>query len=120
MTGFDSSYCQDDGTQRALMIRSDKLEDNSTHYELPQISVIPPYEEACYINLYYNGNVLEETFYIFKDRTMLSEKQNWKIMNWEIDRGPMARDLYTIYKPTSAMEKSDIGKKLRSTDISKM
>ena len=51
---------------------------------------------------------------------MLSEKQNWKIMNWEINRGQMARDLYTIYKPTSAMETSDIGKILRSTDISKM
>ena len=51
---------------------------------------------------------------------MLSEKQNWKIMNWEINRGPMARDLYTIYKPTSAMEKRDVGKILRSTDISKM
>ena len=120
LTGFDNSYCQDDGTQRALMIRSAKLDDNSTHYELPQISVIPPYEEACYINLHYNGNVLEETFYIFKDRTMLSEKQNWKIMNWEINLGPMARDLYTIYKPTSAMEENEIGKKLRSTDISKI
>ena len=52
-------------------------------YVLPEISVIPPIEtHGCHINLYYNGNVLVDTFYLFKDRQPTSLLKNWTIQGY--------------------------------------
>ena len=55
------------------------------------MSVVPPVEtQSCHIDLYYNGNILLDTFYVFKDRQPISGLKVWKIRgygnqtaNWE-------------------------------------
>ena len=56
------------------------MKDGSIVYYLPEISVIPPIDtEMCQVTLYYNGNVLVNTFYIFSDQQPSSEFNNWMI-----------------------------------------
>ena len=65
-----------------MIHKSKNKEDNLHAYALPEISVIPPIQtQSCHIDLYYNGNVLVDTFYLFKDRPPTSQFKNWTIQD---------------------------------------
>ena len=58
------------------------------------LSIVPPYQEdGCYFNLYFNGNVVEDKFIVFKKN---EPKSYFK--RWDISRSPhnYTRDHYTL------------------------
>ena len=72
---YKESFCIENGYQGEVMISK-----TGNAYSLPEISVIPPIEtQSCHIDLYYNGNVFVDTFYLFKDRPPTSRFKNWMI-----------------------------------------
>ena len=58
------------------------------------LSIVPPYQEdGCYFNLYFNGNVVEDKFIVFK-----KNKPKSYFKKWNISRSPHdhTRDHYTL------------------------
>ena len=79
---YKRSYCIEDGFQGELLIKKPDNQVKFNAYALPDVSVIPPIEtQSCHFDLYYNGNVLVDTFYLFKDRPPTSRFKNWTIQH---------------------------------------
>ena len=98
--------------------------DGSYEYEIPSISIIPPTDMGCYIDLNYNGNVLEDKFFISKERQTKSRDKNWQIINvHRFNRGGQHitgvynRDHYMIFKATNEKDDKSSGKNLMNKDI---
>ena len=72
--------CMENGFQGEIMMSKRENDEGSNHYDLPEVSVIPPIEtQGCRIDLYYNGIFLVNTFYLFKDKKPTSRFSNWTI-----------------------------------------
>ena len=62
---------------------------------IPEISIIPPYQkEGCFFSLYYNDEVLEDTFYVYKEGPALSAQKKWNIFRRQQNYN---RDHYEIF-----------------------
>ena len=83
---YKASFCIEDGHRGEIMITRSETANIGFHtYYLPEISVIPPIQtQSCHIDLYYNGNVFVDTFYLFKDRPPTSRFENWTIQGQNI------------------------------------
>ena len=64
-----------------IFIRKKQISQAITKFVLPYIHLIPPHDCGCYIKLYYNGNILEDTIYISTDGHILNYSEKWKIDN---------------------------------------
>ena len=68
--GFDPS---------SIFIKKEQTSKDVAEYDFPFVSLIPLYDSGCYVKLYYNGNVLEDTIYISKEGHILNQSDKWKI-----------------------------------------
>ena len=89
-----------DGSQETFLFHEHTREDGSIEYFIPSISIVPPHEKAgCYVNLYYNVNILEDTLYVSKEKKTESRYGNWEILHDQ--QGPWdhyRRDHYVVFK----------------------
>ena len=77
---LDNLICHDGGMDNSdIFIRKQESPEAGIEYIFPSISLIPPYDDGCYVKLFYNGNILEDTIYISKDVQILSNSKKWKI-----------------------------------------
>ena len=71
------------------------MDPGSIDLMMPEVSIIPPFQnEGCFLHLYFNGELLEDTFIVFKDRPGLSIRNKWKIFRSD---KRYSRDHYEIY-----------------------
>ena len=62
---------------------------------MPEVSIIPPYQkDGCFLNIFFNGDVLEETIIVFKEGRALSKRNKWKVFR---SNNSYNRDHYEIY-----------------------
>ena len=72
--------CFDGGIDHSnIFIREEEGTDGLTEYCFPTISLVPPDETGCYIKIYYNGNILEDTIYIPNNGLIQSQSEKWQI-----------------------------------------
>ena len=79
---LSNSLCSD--SQRGIdksgiFIKKEQLSHDIVEYAFPGIYLIPPYDAGCYVKLYYNGNMLEDTIYISMEGHIISNSDKWKI-----------------------------------------
>ena len=103
-----TSLCFEHGKQENIMIVRLKNSDGFNEYVLPSISIIPPFDVGCYVDLKYNGNIIEDRFYISKEKQTKSRDNKWIIVNVLQDKQKFQdiadtynRDHYMIYKTTT-------------------
>ena len=72
--------CFDGGIDDSkIFLREEESAEGLTEYIFPTISLVPPYDDGCYVKLYHNGNVLKDTIYIPKNGPIQSHSKEWKI-----------------------------------------
>ena len=101
LSQFNNSFCHMSGSQNTFLLHKHQRDDNFTEYMFPSISIVPPHKtEGCFINLYYNTDVLEDTLYISKLKKTKSKNNNWKIKHIyeKYAKDHYARDHYTVFK----------------------
>ena len=79
---LSSSICSDTdrGIEKSnIFIKKEQISHDVVEYAFPTIYLIPPYDAGCYIKLYYNGNLLEDTIYISVEGHIISNSDKWKI-----------------------------------------
>ena len=92
---LNGSFCFESGIHLSLLIRNGSVSPRSTDLLFPEVSIIPPYQkEGCFFNLYYNGSILEETFYVYKEGPALSKRKKWKILRSSLG---YSKDHYEIF-----------------------
>ena len=62
-----------------MFIRKRESPETGIEYVFPDITLIPPNDDGCYVKLFYNGNILEDTIYISMDGEILSHSKKWQI-----------------------------------------
>lgn len=74
------TVCVDSGIDKSnIFIKKQQLSKDVVEYVFPLIYLIPPYDAGCYVKLYYNGNMLEDTIYISMEGHIISQSDKWKI-----------------------------------------
>ena len=74
------TVCVDSGIDKSnIFIKKLQPSKDVVEYVFPLIYLIPPYDAGCYVKLYYNGNMLEDTIYISKEGHIISPSDKWKI-----------------------------------------
>ena len=94
VSNFKGSFCQERGYQDTFFFLEERTA-TFIEYSIPSLSIIPPHTDGCFINMYYKNNVLEETFYISKQKQTRTKFGNWKIKK-EIES--YRRDHYRVFK----------------------
>ena len=79
-SALNNMMCFDGGIDHSnIFIREEEGTDGLMEYCFPTISLVPPDETGCYIKIYYNGNILEDTIYIPNNGPIHSYSEKWKI-----------------------------------------
>ena len=77
---LNDSVCEKSGIDKAtIFIRKVQLSQDVVEYVFPFIYLIPPNDAGCYVKLYHNGNMLEDTIYIPMEGHVINHSNKWKI-----------------------------------------
>ena len=66
-------------------------------YILYSLTIIPPLENGCYINIYYEDTILEDKIYLSSAKQTKSEFGHWTMAQPD-KGGNHARDVYNIIR----------------------